>query len=66
MASTPRRTRKGDEQASRYREATDLAIEQLDWCIDYLRQIHKSQIAGVLEQNRNSIVSRWRRGGVSR
>jgi hypothetical protein len=61
----PSRTREKDEPAPRYREAAELAIEQLDWCINYLRQIHKPKIAAALEQNRKAIVSRARRGGVS-
>jgi hypothetical protein len=66
MAPTQNRTRKNDEPASRYREAAELAIEQLDWCINYLRQIHKAKIAGALEHNRNAIVWRARHGGISR
>jgi hypothetical protein len=59
---TPRdRTpRAGDDAATRYRKAAELAVEQLDWCISYLRQIRKPAIARALQKNRESIVARYR------
>jgi hypothetical protein len=38
----------------------DLAIEQLDWVINYLHRIRKSEIANALQKNRRAIVSRNR------
>jgi hypothetical protein len=50
-----------DQPPRRYREAAELAIEQLDWCIAYLRKIGKPRIARALQANRNAIVKRARR-----
>jgi hypothetical protein len=47
-------------EAPRYREAAELALEQLEWCIGYLRQIRKPRIAKALEANRATIVKRYR------
>jgi hypothetical protein len=47
-------------EAKRYREAAELALEQLDWCINYLSRIRKSKIAQALQQNRKAIVKRHR------
>ncbi len=47
-------------QAERYREAAQLALEQLDWCIGYLERIRKPRIAQALRQNRNTILKRSR------
>jgi hypothetical protein len=58
MART--RPRATHDQAERYRDAAELAIEQLDWCIGYLRQIRKVRIARVLHANRMEIVRRYR------
>jgi hypothetical protein len=47
-------------EVSRYREAAESALEQLEWCIAYLRKIHKPRIAKALEANRASIIKRYR------
>lgn len=44
------------EDTSRYREAAEAALQQLDYCINYLRQIHKKELAARLEQNRTHIA----------
>lgn len=49
-----------DERAKRYRRAADLAVEQLDWVIQYLHQIRKHELAGALRRNRMAIVKRYR------
>jgi hypothetical protein len=49
-----------DKEITRYREAADQAIEQLDWVIGYLRQIRKSEIARALRKNRTKIVKQYR------
>jgi hypothetical protein len=48
------------ERTSRYRQAADVAIENLDWCINYLHQIRKHRIANALRKNRMVIVRRYR------
>jgi hypothetical protein len=48
-----------ETQAERYRRAASQAIQQLDWCINYLRQIRKLRIAGALQRNRDFIVRRY-------
>jgi hypothetical protein len=53
----PSRTK---SQAERYRKAAELAIEQLDWCINYMHRINKPRIGEVLRRNRNTIVRRHR------
>jgi hypothetical protein len=52
--------RMNDQQTRRYREAADLAIEQLDWVITYLHRIRKHELARALRRNRMTIVKRYR------
>jgi hypothetical protein len=47
-----------DDEAARYREAARLTLEQLDWCVAYLRRIRKTQIARALAENRSAIARR--------
>ena len=47
-----------DDDIARYREAARLTLEQLDWCVAYLRRIHKDKIARALAQNRSAIARR--------
>jgi hypothetical protein len=44
-----------DDEASRYRQAAEDALQQLDWCIGYLHGIRKTQISRALARNRNHI-----------
>jgi hypothetical protein len=61
VAPSPPSRQSADEEAiSSYRKAADLAIEQLDWVINYLYQIRKSEIAHALQNNRTMIVKRYR------
>jgi hypothetical protein len=46
-------------QSERYRRAARLAIEQLDWCVNYFHRIGRPQIGEVLRRNRNAIVKRY-------
>jgi hypothetical protein len=46
-----------DDEASRYRQAAEDALQQLDWCIGYLHGIRKTQISRALARNRNHIRS---------
>jgi hypothetical protein len=55
MPRTPKTT---PSQAQRYRYATELILEQLDWCINYLYGIRKRGVAAALERNRDAIRSR--------
>jgi hypothetical protein len=46
------------EEAERYRRAAHLALDQLDWCIEYLRRLRKTTISSQLAKNRSTIASR--------
>lgn len=50
------------EEAERYLKAAEAALQQLDWCIEYLRGIRKKKLARALEQNRSSIQQALRDG----
>jgi hypothetical protein len=47
-----------EDEAARYRLAAQRALEQLDWCIDYLRREHKTSIARQMARNRSAIARR--------
>jgi hypothetical protein len=49
-------------EAQRYREAAELALDQLHWAINYLYRIRKSTIAERLERNREHILGELRPG----
>jgi hypothetical protein len=49
-----------DDEAARYREAAQLALDQLDWCVEYLRSIRKTRISRQLARNRAAISRRLR------
>jgi len=59
-ASHPNRQPTQEDRISRYREAADAAIDNLDWCINYLDRIRKHKIANALRRNRMVIVRRYR------
>jgi DNA-binding protein Fis len=52
-----------DDNANRYRRAAELALEQLDWCINYLRSNRKTALARALTRNRDTIRRRLRELG---
>jgi hypothetical protein len=59
MGSSKRDNRaRNARESERYRKAAELAIEQLDWCIDYFQKIRKGSIAKALQKNRNWIARR--------
>ena len=43
------------EEAERYRQAAEDALQQLDWCIGYLHGIRKIGISRALAKNRGHI-----------
>ena len=49
-------------EAKRYREAAELALDQLQWAINYLHRIRKSALAERLERNREHILAELRPG----
>jgi hypothetical protein len=49
-----------DEEAERYRQAAEMVLDQLDWCVDYLREIRKPQIARAIARNQRHIRDRLR------
>ena len=48
-----------DDEAARYHRAAELALDQLEWCIDYLRSIHKNRLAKQLAKNHAEISRRF-------
>jgi thiamine pyrophosphate-dependent acetolactate synthase large subunit-like protein len=48
-------------EAERYREAAELALDQLKWCVDYLYRIRKPTLAKGLKANREHIHAELRR-----
>jgi hypothetical protein len=49
-----------DEEAARYRRAAQLALGQLEWCVEYLRRIRKYRLADQLAKNHAAISRRLR------
>jgi hypothetical protein len=47
-------------EADRYRQAADDALQQLDWAIGYLHGIHKVEISRALARNQSVIRHRLR------
>jgi hypothetical protein len=54
------RTMAHDEETARYRRAAQLALDQLDWCVHYLRSIRKYRLAQQLARNHAAISRRFR------
>jgi hypothetical protein len=52
------RRRAMDRDIERYREAALHALDQLEWCIDYLNRVRKPDIARALARNRKQILER--------
>jgi len=46
------------DEADRYRQAAEDALEQLDWCIGYLHATNHPRIAAALARNRSYIRER--------
>jgi hypothetical protein len=49
------RARTNADEAARYREAAELTLKQIDWCVSYFRRIRKDRIANAIENNAASI-----------
>ena len=45
------------DETERYREAAHMALDQLDWCVKYLRRLRKERIAEQIAKNRSAIAS---------
>jgi hypothetical protein len=60
MASreTRDRTRELDREIRRYRGAAIQAVEQLQWCVNYLYRARRPELARALERNRAQIIER--------
>jgi hypothetical protein len=56
------RARELDREIERYREAAALALDQLQWAINYLHRMRKGSIAERLERNRRQILKQVRPG----
>jgi hypothetical protein len=53
-----RRDRDLDREIERYREAATVALDQLEWAIEYLYRARKVEIARALARNRKQILER--------
>jgi hypothetical protein len=47
-----------DDDTARYREAAQLALDQIEWCVEYLRSIHKTRMSAQLAKNHAAIRRR--------
>lgn len=50
-------------RAQRYRDAAEFTLDQLDWCISYMRSIRSTELARALSRNRDAIRQRLRAAG---
>ena len=48
------------DERRRMRKAAHMALDQLDWCVAYLRSIRKMKVAAVLAENRDELLRRLR------
>ena len=55
MATPNKSVRDRAQEAQRYRKAAELALDQLQWCVNYLYRIRKPTLAKQLERNREHI-----------
>ena len=52
-----------EQEAADHRRAAEETLNQLDWCINYLYRIRKTEIAAVLGKNRSEIQRQLDRSG---
>jgi hypothetical protein len=50
------------EEAAMFRRAAEEALDQLDWCVEYLYHIRKPGLARAVGKNRSAIRRRMSRG----
>lgn len=55
---TPSKNGQPNDVGDRYRQAAEVALDQLEWAIRYLERIRKPEIAGVLAKNHADIRRR--------
>ena len=63
MGSSEKTIRESKEQeVEQYKDAAAAALDQLEWCVNYLYGIRKREIARSLERNRALIIKQagWR------
>jgi hypothetical protein len=60
MARGEKSARERAREADRYREAAELALDQLQWAVNYLYRIRKPTLAAGLEKNREHILAQLR------
>jgi hypothetical protein len=60
MDTREKTVRERTREAERYREAAELALDQLQWCIEYLYRIQEPTLAKGLKANREQILGRLR------
>jgi hypothetical protein len=60
QANGDARKRELDREIERYREAAMAALDQLEWCINYLYRVRKPDIARAIGRNRKQILKRLR------
>ena len=49
-----------DDETARYRQATHLALDQLQWCVGYLRTIRATKISEHVDRSRTALIRRVR------
>ena len=54
------RERQPDRELERYRDAASQALDQLEWCVDYLYRVGKPGITRAIARNRKQILERLR------
>ena len=52
-----------DDETARYRQAAQLTLNQLEWCVEYFRGIHKTRISNQLAKNCAAISRRLEENG---
>ena len=55
MARSDSKQESAQDEANRYRQAAEDALQQLDWTIGYLHGIRKTEISKALAKNRSFI-----------
>jgi hypothetical protein len=56
MASSQQTIQSKEHEVEQYKEAAAAALDQLQWCVNYLYGIRKQQVAKALDSNRATII----------